>query len=1121
MSDCPTPAKAAWRSLDDLSGSTELQDFAAQEFPGFANIYESLGEAELAGGTSLTRRQFLALSAAGLGMAGLAGCRRPDLEVLPYTEAPDDVLYGLPTYYATNIPRPGGSFPVLVESHTGRPTKMEGHPNHPTSQGATDTLAQASILDLYTPERSADVLRNGIAKTWGDFELWAGDHFAKLRSGEEDGTGLHLLAEDFHSPAVTKLRQYFQDNLPGAVWHTHEPVNDRNAIAGATLAFDQPLRPQYHLNQAQRILALDADFLALNPANVAHTRAFTAGRRIDRPGDAMNRLYVVENTLTVTGGMADHRLRLPASHHLDYLIALVRVLLQDGELKVPAELRNALEQLPASDQLAIPQPWLTVVAEDLREHRGQSLIMVGDRQPPLAHALAHTINGLLGNQDQTVTFQPALAPEENDLNTLVEAIGKDEVQTLVILGGNPVYTSPGDIDLASKLARVPAVIRAGLFVDETSRAMLESLPEVGERWHLPLAHFLESWGDTESPDGTYAAVQPLIAPLHSEPDSRVREQGIPPARGGRTPLEILIQLVAFDGILSYRSAHERARKLVEEIFAERFAETGDATDPAKAFRRFLQAGFLPNSAAATVDPKLPFKAVAKAITGYQPAAPVAVGNLELVFHPDYRLYDGRFVTNRWLQELPDPVTKLTWDNAALISPATARELALKTEDVVSLTMGERTLDRIPVFVLPGQADNSISVHLGHGRMPIEHIPSGGGFNVYPLRTTRHLNIATGLTIAPIGERYPLATTQEHGAIPEGRSELIIHELTQESYQEQLRHPHSEHQHGPEEKPSFQAGYPHQETGPNRRFPLDLSTPELLDSQHQWGMVIDLNSCTGCSACMVACQSENNVPVVGKPEVIRHREMHWIRVDRYFTTELAGDVDDPMVVTQPLACVHCEQAPCETVCPVNAAVHSPEGLNLQVYNRCIGTRYCGNNCPYKVRRFNWFNYNLRPLDELREGILSDIKEVPATMQMQKNPDVTVRGRGVMEKCTYCVQRIERGKTGAKLAATAAGYAKPKDAAEAREKGYDLVERTDGSKGVLVPDGIITPACVQACPAEAITFGNVRDTSSKVYRMKQKAGDFLVLGELNTKPRTSHHPRIRNLNPAMRPAQEGSE
>lgn len=1115
------------------------------EFPGFANVYESHGEAEPIDDNpaeaGLHRRKFLALSAA-TGLVALAGCRRPDLEILPYSAIPDDQIGhlapGQPTFYATSIPRPGGALPVLVESHDGRPTKIEGNPKHPASHGSTDTFAQASVLDLYSPDRVMSdrypgVMEKGAPRKWDDFDRFArtlAEKFAKTQ-----GQGLFILAEQVPSPSLRLIREHIQEALPKASWHTYEPVDTSEALKGAEIAFGQKLVARYNFATIDRILAIDCDFLGCDPSAVEYSRSFGRRRKIEKPTDTMNRLYVVESTYTVTGTMADHRLRLPASQIGAFLLAVAH------------QIKGLGVKLPELSDSGMPEKWVREVARDLTTHQGKSAVVVGPRQPAWVHALAHAINHALGAADIITFRKPAPEVTEKSIAELTRDLRDGKVNTLVILGGNPVFNAPADLAFRRHLEKVPTKIHLSLFHDHTSEAC---------DWHLPLAHFLESWGDTETSDGTLCCVQPLIAPLNS---NKPADADAPP-RGGRTAFEVLALLTQFPSpadskpVATFAAAQKAAYAAVRKVFSQRTGIAATDTTFDTEFNRYKQLGFLPaeKDKAARTPQKVELKrdAVAQALAGYQPTPAPTKDSLEVTFHPDYSVFDGRFAMNPWLQELPDPITKLVWDNAALVSPKTAETFGLKPSDIVKLTVGSAAVE-IPVYVLPGQADFSVALPFGQfGDMRIAHVPSGGGTDVYPVRKSSTMHTATGCRLEKTGRRGDLVTTQEHGVIPEGR-DIVRETRYSRAPAVSAAHTHSE-PHGPtiglppdghitddDLRKGFQGGYgnPQQPRAPviekQQRFPLDLARPELLDSQFQWGMVIDLSACTGCSACTIACQAENNIPVVGKGEVKRNREMHWIRVDRYFSSDGHTADADPSIVTQPMACVHCEQAPCEQVCPVNAALHSPEGLNLQVYNRCIGTRYCSNACPYKVRRFNWFDFNKRGLDELRvatpfarDGMSLTENLLPESLKMQKNPDVTVRMRGVMEKCTYCVQRLERGKYGAKIAATevaqgrrtievdstfkpngpATAYRKPKDPKVA---GYDL----DAQGRVIVPDGLIVTACQAACPTQAITFGNVLDPASKVYQAKLRDGEYLLLGELNTKPRTSYLPRVRNPNPEL--------
>ena len=1010
--------KAYWRSLDQLADTPDFRDWVDRRFP------QSMGEL-LEGG--IDRRRFLQLMAASIGLAGLSGCRRPETPALPYTKPPEEIVPGLPNYFATAMPRAGSASPVLIESHEGRPTKVEGNPKHPDSAGTSDAIAQASVLDLYDPDRFSPVLRSGEASSWEAYDTFAGEHFAALR--RQKGRGLCVLSEDVASPSLDLLREHYRAVMPEARWHVHQPISSANGRAGATLAFGSPLVPLCRLEQAEVVLTLDCDFLGLEEEGGRHLLGFAQGRRIAAPTESMNRLYVVESRFSITGGMADHRLRLPASQVRDYTVALARAVLA-GSSPNPSLLRalqasNLGSEGPWNQETTSGAsgggPWIAEVAADLKAHAGRAVILAGRRQPPLVHALAHAMNAALGNFGKMINLRRGTTSPAATLEELAEAAGKGQVETLVILGGNPAYDAPADLDFASLMKRVKTTIRLGLHADETSR---------GATWHLPAAHYLESWGDARTGDGTIVPIQPLIDPLD----------------GGRTALAIIAQLIAFETTAPLEIVRRAFRKV------SGVSEAGFEA----AWRSFLHNGLLPGSAYPVVTPTLRWDSIAAAVASdRKPPDRLSADHLELILDRDAKVDDGRFANNGWLQELPDPVSKLTWDNAAFLSPATARTLGVTTGDLVRLEIAGRSLE-IVAMILPGQADFSVSVSLGYGRNGAGRVGRGVGFNAYALRTSASPDIAVGLKMSRTGRTYSLACTQDHFTM-DGR------DLVREQSLAELR-----------------GGHPAE---PEEPVAGQLFNRPTLAGQHQWGMAIDLNTCVGCSACVVACQSENNIPIVGKDEVVRGREMHWIRLDRYFS----GEESDPGLVHQPVACVHCENAPCEVVCPVNATVHSDEGLNVQAYPRCIGTRYCANNCPYKVRRFNFYDYNERPLVQLQLGPLAD-KGMAESLKMQKNPDVTVRIRGVMEKCTYCVQRIERGKIGARVAAGASGH-------------------------TAVTDGTIVPACAQACPARAIVFGDLSDPESRVSKLKAQPHHYALLGELNTVPRTTYLARVKNPNPKM--------
>jgi molybdopterin-containing oxidoreductase family iron-sulfur binding subunit len=1013
--EAATSGKAYWRSLDQLADTAEFREWVQRRFP------QSM--MELLSG-SVDRRQFLQLMAASLGLAGLAGCRRPEMKALPYAKPPVEIVPGLPDFYATAVPHRRGAFPVLVETHEGRPTKIEGNPRQADSEGSTDAIAQASVLDLYDPDRAGPVLKQGLPSSFQEYDDFASKHYAAIRLRK--GQGLHILSEDIASPSLDMLREHCRSVLPKARWYLYDPVSAANVRAGAALALGSAVRARYHFDQAQVVLSLDGDFLGLEEDGTRHHRGFARGRLGEGTPPTMNRLYMMESQFSITGGMADHRLCVPSSSVISYALDLTRELLLSDNLAPPpgspqAALAEAISTIRRSHWFE--GPWVREVAADLRAHPGRGIVIAGRRQPALVHALALAINSLLGNLGKTIELRkPPDRPMEGTIGELVAAMEKREVETLLILGGNPVYNAPVDLAFADRLKRVATTIRLGLHADETSHLAT---------WHVPAAHALEAWGDARAGDGTLLPVQPLIEPLF----------------GGRNILEELARLTKFEPGSAYEIVRRSFRKSSGVAEAD-FEAT---------WRSFLHEGSFAAGAYPVARPSLQWEAVTRAVSAFNPGffPELSATNLELVLERDAKVDDGRYANNGWLQELSNPITKLAWGNAALLSPKTASELGIAEGDVIRLELDGRSLE-IPAMLLPGQADYSVGVSLGYGRPACGRVGKEVGANAYVVRTLSAPDIALGLKVSRTGRRVSLKGSQEHFKL-EGRD--LVREFT---LSQLIAHASAGH---------------HEDILP------DVQTPPVSHGEHQWGMAIDLNTCTGCSTCVLACQSENNIPIVGKEEIPRGREMHWIRIDRYFT----GDPDEPEMVHQPVACVHCEKAPCEVVCPVNATVHGEEGLNLMVYSRCIGTRYCSNNCPYKVRRFNYFDYNERPLDQLWRGPLAQ-GGMAETLKMQKNPDVSVRSRGLMEKCTYCVQRIERAKIGVKVAAGGAAPGK-------------------------IPDGTVVPACAQACPAQAIVFGDVSDPESKVSRIKNQVRNYDLLGELNTKPRTSYLARLRNPNPKL--------
>jgi Fe-S-cluster-containing dehydrogenase component/anaerobic selenocysteine-containing dehydrogenase len=990
----------------------------------------------------LSRRGLLGAIAATTALLGAEGCRRPLERIVPYTKMPEDVIPGVPSHYATVIQRRGDAVGLVVESHEGRPTKIEGSETHPSSFGRADLLAQATILDLYDPERSTTPRKAGAPASWDAFE---GELAARLATYDKDqGVALRVLMQPTLSATVLRMRAALAQRFPKARVHTWAAAGDSNAREGARLAFGQPVTALYSYDKARVILSLDSDFLQTESGNVRANFTFAMGRRLRAPRDSMSRLYVVEPARTTTGNSADHRLRLPASDIERYAHALAAELVKRGV----ALGSLAPGVLDASGAAGIPAKWIAAVASDLIANKGRAIVVVGSRQPPTLHALAHALNAALGSVGQVVSYAPPADPDEldgaADIAALAGAIAANQVDALVILGGNPAYDAPADLELSEKLAKVPFSVHASGYFDET-----------GDRctWHLPRAHELESWGDARALDGTLGVQQPLIAPLY----------------GGRSDIELLALMAGSTEHKSYDAVRTTVRGILLEsrgltacgVFDEAGkAECRDATGKVafahtleieRHWSRSLATGIAERPQGPIQGLALRHDEIAAALAKRPAATPVGPGDLEVTFAPCPKMFDGRYANNTWLQELPDPVTKLVWDNAALVSPATAKELGVANGDVVTITRGARSM-RAGVWIAGGHADRSVGLTLGWGRRKCGRIGDGRGFDAYPLRTTDALGFAGGVKVTRAAEEpYFFARTQGSDTA-EGRP--IAHEATLAQYRQ---------------RPNFAE----LDSPPPRALPLWSQVD--YSKGHQWGMSVDLNACTGCSACMIACMAENNVPVVGKREVWRGRAMHWLRIDRYYV-EQADPAEDALVIHEPLMCVHCEEAPCENVCPVNATTHGPEGLNEMAYNRCIGTRYCANNCPYKVRKFNYLNWH-------NDSVWKDTGGLPETIAMQQNPNVTVRFRGVMEKCTYCVQRIQSAKIKAKR--------------EYRE----------------LRDGEIATACQQTCPADAIVFGDVNDPGSRVTRSSRTDRRFGLLAELGTRPRTTFLGKVRNLNPEM--------
>jgi molybdopterin-containing oxidoreductase family iron-sulfur binding subunit len=1062
LQDAETPrgGKKYWRSLEELADTPVFREFVEREFPQQAEEWHD----------PIERRTFIKLMGASLALAGLTGCVfQPPEKIVPNVKQPEEYLPGKALFFATAAPLFGAATPVLVRSNEGRPTKIEGNPDHPNNRpndfppedpirdprgsSATDIFTQASILSLYDPDRSPTLTYREDIRTWTAF---VGEMRSMLdEQRPKKGAGIRFLTESVISPTFGALMKEVQTALPEAKWHQYEPANRDNALAGAKLAFGQPVNTTYRFDLAQRVLSLDCDFLSPTfPGYLRYSRDFITRRRITETNKDMNRLYVVETTPSSTGAIADHTWEVKPS---------------EFEAVAKAIAAGANPQ-SATGSASVNLPWIEPLVKDLQQHNGASIVLAGDNQPPFIHALAHAMNNALGNVGKTVFYTDPLeinpVGHRESLEDLIKDIDAGRVELLVILGGNPVYNTPADLKLSpERLQKIASLndknrcVHLSEYKDETSEWC---------HWHVPAAHYLESWGDTRSYDGTVTIIQPLIQPLYE----------------GKTAYELLAIFTdkydrkPYDMVKTYWQTPQNQRPAptgtpAPTPEANATASPAPAATPTADFeswwRQSIHDGFIANSA---FQPKTVSLNSGWASQQTQPQQQPAAGTFEIVFRTDPSIHDGRFANNGWLQELPKILTKVTWDNVAIVSPNSAQLIANATNNggavkgrehyvpLVEITNAQGQKVTAPLWIMPGQPDGVVTLHLGYGRRLAGQVGSGKGdelvgFDAYQIRTSFAPWFTTGARITNTGRDYQLATTQLHFNLEDPKFSTEERDVVRsQTLKEYLDGAHVEH--AEEEKhghPTIYPGYNYKDQSENA-------------PNYAWGMAIDLNNCIGCNACTVACQSENNIPVVGKHEVVRSREMHWIRVDTYFK---GFDPNHPEGVNfMPVPCMHCENAPCEPVCPVHATVHSAEGLNDMVYNRCVGTKYCSNNCPYKVRRFNFFLY--QNWDQ-------------PTYQLMRNPEVSIRSRGVMEKCTYCVQRIQSAKIQAEL--------------EDRK----------------VYDGEIVTACQAVCPTEAIVFGDVNDPNSRVSKLKQSERNYSLLGELNTKPRTTYLSQLKNPNPQI--------
>jgi len=1038
----PMPEKPTmWRSFAELENSPGFEETLIREFPRGADVYQDSG---------LSKRDFMKLMGASMALAGvgLAGCRRPDAFLVPFNKGAEWTIPGKFLYYATAMPLRDGAMPLVVTTVDGRPTKVEGNPLHPHSNGGTDAFAQASVLDLYDPHRTKVITDSG-DEVYPD----AWDSFLSEVSGQ-GGEGLAFLVERKNSPTRDRLRAELEAKFPGMIWAEYEPLGNAEVDKAVTAAFGPGTRLIPKFERADVVLALDSEFFSSSEKGVGFAAGFFPRRNPDQKGAPMNRLYAVENHFTGVGSLADHRYRCKASLIGEFARQLGQKIASKTSNSALAALLGAAPTSPAD----FDDQWIAECANDLLAHTGRSIVTVGSQQPAWVQALVFGINEALGNNGTTILGAKTGEKPAASIQDLAAAISAGGVKSLFIFGGNPAYNAPAELGFTDLLGQVTDVIRLGLFTDETSQL---------SRWQLPEAHYLESWSDVRSYDGTYTPVQPMILPLWN----------------GLSELDIMAQLAG--------RPKPTGPELVKETFSKLYGGN------AEAWNSLLKNGFQPESA--WPEEPLAFRAAAS-VAAFKDLKPVGEG-LELVFLQSTSVDDGRYANNSWLQETPDFETKVTWDNVALVSPATAKKLGIKVNnftwtdkvadlinpiseenlkneqtfdivaDMIEIKAGENSI-LAATLVAPGHADDSISLALGYGRAGVSALMEGVGFNAYPLRKSDTMRFREGVTVELTGETYELARTQEARSM-HGRD--LFREGTLDRY---------------EEDPKFA-----RTIGMDSHIPPNISlyTHPKLTSEEQWGMSVDLNTCMGCNACVVACQAENNVPVVGKEQVRKNRDMAWIRIDRYF----AGSPEDPEMLAQPVMCQHCENAPCETVCPVNATVHSEDGLNLMAYNRCIGTRYCANNCPWKVRRFNYFDYNERPIHEVKmagleaQGIYFGPltkKGMADSLKMQKNPNVTVRMRGVMEKCTFCIQRIEEAKIGR------------------------LVEAGARNKNE-VPVREFKTACQQACASDSLVFGDINNPDRRIHRTRDEDRGYVMLKYLNTTPRVTYLARIKNPNPQM--------
>lgn len=961
----------------------------------------------------LSRRNFLSLIAASVALAGLEGCKKPVQKIIPYVEAEIGTIPGIPKYYASTIPWKNNALGVVIENHDERPVKVEGNDKHPATLGKSNAFSQASTIEMYDPDRARGVRHNGKKVDWSEYLKFAKD----INKG--DGKGLAVLMQESSSPTIKSIQNDFKKKFPSASWVSYESVNNENLYSGIEKAFSKKLQPVYRLENAQIIVSLGSDFLGVDDNNIYNTRKFAQNRDIVDENSTMNRLYVAESSITSTGSSADHRLNIP-QHEMENILAELSFELRQLGLSVDAN------KVKSSNNL-----WIKAAAEDLMSNRGQSIILGGSQLSPEFHQLIALLNNQLNAPVDYYPLNLSQVSSLNDFKSLCNDIKNNKIKNLIILGANPVYDSPADFNFEDLLIKVPNSVHLTNILDETSKLC---------SWNIAMTHYFECWGDAMSYDGFASIVQPQIMPLFDS----------------KSAIQVLTPMVYSKELSSYDT--------VKNVWKSDIIKSGNFE---RKWEKVLHDGLYDIPIIKKEKVKSSAKASTKQLNN---TIKLDDNKFEIVFNASSSVYDGRFANNGWLQEIPKPVTSLTWDNAALVSLKVAKKFNIKNGQMIEIKVDNNSI-KLPAWITPGQNQKSISLELGYGRTFEGRLGNGVGFNVYPLRMSNNPSYSLNASISVLDETYPLASTQDHHGLEEdkyaapgfdklannevqSRIPELVKQSTLDYYKENPDWVQKKvEEHKPDKKRSWAE---HSMYNPEPEYDYSKGP--------QWGMSIDLTSCTSCNACSIACQSENNIPVVGKQQVMNGREMHWIRIDNYF----AGDPDNPEMSTQSVACVHCELAPCETVCPVAATTHSSDGVNQMTYNRCLGTRYCANNCPYKVRKFNFYNYT---------------RDLPEVVQMAMNPDVSIRFRGVMEKCTYCYQRVSAARISAEN--------------ENRE----------------MQDGDFQVACQQSCPADAIKFGDINDPNSAVSKAKRRNRDYALLAHLGTAPRTTYLAKIRNQNPKL--------